>query len=46
MYFILGKVDGYILEKNGNKHLAFASTDKNKEVLEEYTEFWGKTSTI
>ena len=28
---------GSIEEKNGNKYLTFASTDKNKEVLKKYT---------
>ena len=37
---IIGKEDGYIEEKNGNKYLNFASTDKNKEVLKKYTEVW------
>ena len=37
MYFITGEVDGYIEEKNRNKYLIFASTDKNKEVLTKYT---------
>ena len=27
-------------KKKGNKHLIFASTDKNKEVLKKYTELW------
>ena len=27
-------------KKNGNKYLNFASTDKNKEVLEKYTKLW------
>ena len=27
-------------EKNGNIYLVFHFTDKNKEVLKEYTEFW------
>ena len=27
-------------EKNENKYLTFASTNKNKEVLAKYTEFW------
>ena len=27
-------------KKNGNKYLTFASTDKNKEVLNKYTELW------
>ena len=28
------------LKKNGNKYLLSASTDKNKKVLEKYTELW------
>ena len=27
-------------ENNGNKYLTFASTDKNKKVLEKYTKLW------
>ena len=37
LYPIVGKVHGYIEEKNGNRYLVFVSTDKNKEVLEKYT---------
>ena len=37
LYLIIGKADGYTEESNGNKYLAFASTDKNKEVLKKYT---------
>ena len=29
-HLIIGKAGGYIEEKNGNKYLTFASTDKNK----------------
>ena len=29
-----------LLQKNGNKYLTFASTDKNKKVLEKYTKLW------
>ena len=32
-YLIIGKVDEYIEEKNGNEYLTLVSTDKNKEVL-------------
>ena len=32
LYFIIGKVDGYIEESNGNKYLVIACTDKSKEV--------------
>ena len=31
LYLVIGKADGYIEEKNGNKYLIFASTDKNKK---------------
>ena len=37
---IIGKVNGYIEEKNESKYLVFDSTDENKEVLEKYTEVW------
>ena len=42
---MIGKVDGHIEENNENKYLDFDSAelrsiDKNKEVLEKYTELW------
>ena len=37
---IIGEADGYIEEKNGNKYLIFASTDKNKKVLTKCTELF------
>ena len=40
LYLIFNNVDVYIEENNENKYLIFASTDKNKEVLENYTELW------
>ena len=41
LYIIINEVDGSISEKkNGNKYLTFASTDKNKKVLEKYTKLW------
>ena len=46
LYFIVGKVDGYIEGKNGNKYLVFASTDKNKEILEKYTELWDRIKSL
>ena len=33
LYIIIGEVDGSIEEKNGNKYLTFADTDKNKKIL-------------
>ena len=45
LYLIFNNVDGYIEcnsteESNEDKCLIFASTDKNKKVLEKYTELW------
>ena len=37
LYLMIDEVDGYIEGNDGNKYLTFASTDKNKEVLEKYT---------
>ena len=37
LYLMIGEVDGYIEENNGNNYLTFASTDKNKKVLGKYT---------
>ena len=46
LYIIISKTDGSIEEKSGNKHLTFASTDKNKEVLKKYTKLWDKTKKL
>ena len=37
LYLMIGEVDGYVEENNGNKYLTFSSTDKSKKVLEQYT---------
>ena len=42
-YLIIGKVDEYIKENNGNKYLVFASTDGNKKVLANFTTLWYET---
>ena len=42
LYLIIGNVDGYIEESNGNKYLTFAFTDKHKKVLKKYTKVWDK----
>ena len=42
LYLMIGKVDGYIEENNGNNYLTFASTYKNKKVLKKYTKLWDK----
>ena len=36
LYLMIGEVDGYVEENNGNKYLTFASTKKNREVLEKH----------
>ena len=33
LYLIIGEIDVFIEESNGNKYLTFASTEENKEVL-------------
>ena len=43
LYFVFDNVDAYIEKNNEDKYLIFALTDKNKEVLENYTEFWDET---
>ena len=37
VYLLINKADVYIEERNGNKYLIYASTDKKKEVLTKYT---------
>ena len=37
---MIGKVNGYIDEKNGSKYLVFDSADKSKKVLKKYNELW------
>ena len=34
LYLTIGEIDGCLEENNRNKYLSFASTDKNKKVLE------------
>ena len=46
MYIIINEVEATIEDKNGNKYLTYASTDKNKNVLEKYTELWKKIKNI
>ena len=45
LYLVFNNVDAYIEgnsteEKKENKYLTFASTDKNREALENYKELW------
>ena len=40
LYLASNKLDAYIEKSSENKYLIFASTDKNKMVLGDYTEIW------
>ena len=39
-------VDAYIIEEKENKHLIFALTENNKQVLEPHKILWSKTKAI
>ena len=43
LYLFHDDVDGYIEENDGIKYLVFASTEKNKEALKNYTKLWEET---
>ena len=36
LYLIIGKLDGYTEESNGNKYLALGFNNKNKDTLKKY----------
>ena len=42
LHLIIGDVDRFIEENNEIKYLAFASTDKNRKLLEKYTKLWNE----
>ena len=42
LYLIFNNLDAYVEKSGENKYLIFASTDKNKMVLGDYTEIWDK----
>ena len=46
LHLIIDEVDGFIEEEDENKYLVFASTNKNNEVLQKYTELWDKTKNL
>ena len=39
---MINTIDGFIEEKNGDKYLNIASTDRNSEVLKKYSEVWNR----
>ena len=40
LYLMINRIDGFIEDKNGDKYLNIASTDRNSEVLKKYSEVW------
>ena len=42
LYLMINRIDGFIEEKNGDKYLNIADTDRNSEVLKKYSEVWNK----
>ena len=40
LYLVFNNLDACIEKTDDNKYLIFASTDKNKMVLRDYTEIW------
>ena len=43
---MINTIDGFIEEKNGDKYLNIASTDRNSEVLKKYSEVWNRIGRI
>ena len=37
---MINRIDGFIEEKDGDKYLSIASTNRNSEVLKRYSEVW------
>ena len=42
LYLLIGKVNGYFQEINGNKNLTVVPTDESKEIMKKYKELWSK----
>ena len=42
LYLLIGKVNGYFEEINGNKNLMLVTTDESKEIMKKYNELWSK----
>ena len=40
LYLMINRIDGFIEEKEGDKYLNISVTERNKEVLEKYSEIW------
>ena len=46
LYLLINKIDGFIAEKNGDKYLNIASTDRNSEVLKVIQKFRIELKTV
>ena len=42
LYLMINRIDGFTEEKNGDKYLNIASTDRNSKVLKKYSEVWNR----
>ena len=42
LYLMINRIDGFIEEKDGDKYLSIASTDRNSEVLKKYSQVWSR----
>ena len=40
LYLMINRIDNFLEEKNGDKYLNIASTDRNSEVLKKYSKVW------
>ena len=40
LYLMINRIDGLVEERNGDKYLNIASTDRNSELLKKYSEVW------
>ena len=40
LYLMINRIDGFIEEKDGDKYLNIADTDRNSEILKKYEDVW------
>ena len=40
LYLVINRIDGFIAEKNGDKHLNISDIARNSKVLRKYSEVW------
>ena len=42
LYLMINRIDGFIEDRNGDKYLNIASTDRNGEALKKYSKVWNR----